>query len=51
MQSQSQRPGRPGRRNFLKALAVAGVAGQTLLRSGNVKAAMGAARTVASIDR
>jgi aryl-alcohol dehydrogenase-like predicted oxidoreductase len=51
MQSPSQRPGRPGRRNFLKALAVAGVGGKTLLRSGNVKAAVDAARTVASVDR
>ncbi|MFP8872612.1 MAG: twin-arginine translocation signal domain-containing protein [Myxococcota bacterium] len=48
MQSPSQRP---GRRKFLKALAVAGVGGKTLLRSGNVKAAVDAARTVASVDR
>lgn len=48
MQPQSQRP---SRRTFLKALAVAGVGGQTLLRSGNVRAAVDAARNVASIDR
>lgn len=48
MQSETMRP---TRRRFLKALAVAGVGGQTLLRSGNVRAAVDAARSVASIDR
>ncbi|MDP6977518.1 MAG: aldo/keto reductase [Myxococcota bacterium] len=35
------------RRRFLKTLAMVGVAGQTLLRSGDVRAAVGAARDLA----
>jgi len=42
---------RPNRRRFLQALAVLGAGGQTLLRSRDVRAAVDAARTVASIDR
>lgn len=38
-------PGRTDRRTFLRALAVLGVGGRTLLRSGDARAALYAART------
>ena len=46
----SEQPEKTNRRKFLKGLAVLGVAGQTLVRSGDAKAAMEAARSAARSD-
>jgi aryl-alcohol dehydrogenase-like predicted oxidoreductase len=44
------RLGSTSRRRFLKGLAMLAVGGQTLLRSGDARAALGAARRVAAAD-
>jgi aryl-alcohol dehydrogenase-like predicted oxidoreductase len=46
----SDQPGRTNRRKFLQALAILGVGGQTLFRSGDARAAVYAARGAAGRD-